>query len=636
MIRLGIFSFVASALQLIVPSYGLRLVRRFGTKNVGWFLVAAFASLAVMHFLEPWRAPAVGSGSSVSLDVLYAIGSVLLLIGMGHIETLFGERLQAEKNGERLQSRWQSRVQEESRSKQELLQEIACLERKEKALRESEAQYRFLFFENPQPMWIHDLRSFRFLSVNKAALRQYGFSQEEFMARHPQDLISSESAAAFQKDLAKPCLSIEPRGLWRHFRKDRVPIDVEITAVDLKYGDIPSRLVMATDVSIHRRREQETLEMQKMETIGQVAAGAANHFNNLLTIIDGHANLLLRKPQDSPTQEQLKHISTAANRAAGFTRQLLAVGGRHFLQKEALDLNHLVRNRYQMLRRLIGDSLDFQTSLYPHLTQIIADPHLVEHILVNLVLNSRDAMPTGGTLTISTASARVDEAQARRQQRVAPGEYVCLSVQDTGCGMTPDVQARVFEPFFTTHDTGKATGLGLASVYGAIRQHAGWVEFTTEEGTGTEFRVFFPCASLSQIATQKKVQPIAPSVRETVLLVEAKERVRGLARFVLERQGYRIIEAENGPTALFFWESQGATIDLLLTDLNLPGEVSGVDLAERMRKTKPDLKVVYTADPGTKTDGEQPTSLDGVQFVPKPFSPDRLLQALEAALSEQA
>src|SRR5204863_6821597 len=138
-------------------------------------------------------------------------------------------------------------------------------------------------------------------------------------------------------------------------------------------------------------------------------------------------------------------------------------------------------------------------------------------------------------------------------------------------------------------------------VYGAMRQHGGWVEFTTEEGTGTEFRVFFPCASLSQIATQKKVQPIAPSVRETVLLVEAKERVRGLARFVLERQGYRIIEAENGPTALFFWESQGANIDLLLTDLNLPGEVSGVELAERMRKTKPGLKVVYTADPGTKT-----------------------------------
>jgi len=508
------------------------------------------------------------------------------------------------------------------------------LEKKEKVLQESEAQYRFLYIENPQPMWMFDLRSFRFLSVNKAALRQYGFTQEEFMSLQPRDLLSSDSAAAFQRDIAKPCSGVEFRGLWRHCRKDRTPIDVEITAVDLKYGDFPSRLVMATDISARRRREQEALEIQKMETIGQVAAGAAHHFNNLLTIIDGHANLLLRKPQDPQTTEQLKHISTAANRAAGFTRQLLAVGGRHFMQKEALDLNHLIRNRHQMLRRLIGDSLDFQTALSAHLSHILADPHLVEHILVNLVLNSRDAMATGGTLTISTASVRVDEAQARRQHRVAAGEYVCLSVHDTGCGMSPEVQSRIFEPFFTTRDTGKGTGLGLASVYGAIRQHAGWVEFTTEAGVSTEFRVFFPCAPASAIAAQKMLQPVeAPAPRETVLLVEAKDRVRGLARFVLERYGYRIIEAENGPTALFFWESQGANIDLLLTDLKVPGGVSGLELAERMRKTKPGLKVVYTADTSPDADGKQPVSLEGLQFVPKPFSPDRLLQAVENCLS---
>jgi CheY-like chemotaxis protein len=286
-----------------------------------------------------------------------------------------------------------------------------------------------------------------------------------------------------------------------------------------------------------------------------------------------------------------------------------------------------------MLRRLVGDSLDFQLSLNPHMTQILADPHLVEHVLVNLVLNSRDAMPTGGTLTISTASVRVDETQARRQQRVAPGEFVCLSIHDTGCGMTPEVQSRIFEPFFTTHDTGKATGLGLASVYGAMRQHAGWVEFTTEAGIGTEFRVFFPCATASQIATQNKVQSDAPPVRETVLLVEGKDRARGLARFVLERHGYRIIEAENGPTALFFWESQAGQIDLLLTDLELEGDLTGVELAERMRKTKPALKVVYTGDSGPDAEGKQPASLEGVQFVPKPFRPDRLLQALENSLA---
>jgi signal transduction histidine kinase/CheY-like chemotaxis protein len=453
------------------------------------------------------------------------------------------------------------------------------------------------------------------------------------MALQPRDLISPESALAFQKDIARPCIGIESRGVWRNCRKDKTAIDVEITAVDLKYGDFPSRLIMATDVSVRRRREQEVLDTQKMETIGQVAAGAAHHFNNLLTIIDGHANLLLRKPQDPQTQEQLKHISSAANRAAGFTRQLLAVGGRHFMQKEALDVNHLIRNRFQMLRRLVGDSLDVQTLLSPHLSQVLADPHLVEHILVNLVLNSRDAMATGGMLTISTNSVRIDAAQARRRQQVAPGEYVCLTVKDTGCGMTPEIQARIFEPFFTTRDTGKATGLGLASVYGAIRQHSGWVEFSSEAGTGTEFRVFFPCASASQVAAQTKVQAMAPPVRETILLVESAERVRGLARFVLERHGYRVIEAENGPTALFFWESQGADIDLLLTDLKIAGGVAGTELAERMRKTKPGLKVVYTADTAAATEGEEAISLEGLQFVAKPYSPDRLLQALEAAVT---
>src|SRR5882724_9221872 len=214
MIRLGMFSFVASALQLVVPSYGLRLVRRFGTKNVGWFLVAAFASLAVMHFLEPIKTPASGQGSSVSLDVLYAIASVLLLIGMGHIDTLFAERVRAQRDGETLRSTWESRVQEESRSKEELLQEIARLEKKEKALQESEAQYRFLFLENPQPMWMFDLRSFRFLAVNKAALRQYGFTQEEFLSLKPGNLVSSDSAAAFQHDISKPCVGVESRGLW--------------------------------------------------------------------------------------------------------------------------------------------------------------------------------------------------------------------------------------------------------------------------------------------------------------------------------------------------------------------------------------------------------------------------------------
>ena len=406
MIRLGFFSFISSALQLVVPTYGLRLVRRFGTNNVGWFLVLAFASLAFVHLLEPLKAVGAGPTLGVAPDLLCAIASGLLLVGMGHIDTLFSERRQSKEEEEKLQGTWALRVKEQSSSKEELLQDILRYETRVKALQESEAQYRFLFMENPQPMWIVDLRSFQFLAVNRAALRQYGFALQEFMALKPGDLLPAESAAAFLQNIARPCSGSKPGSLWRHYKKDRTLIDVEITAVDLKYRESPARLVLANDISQRRRHELELLETQKMETIGQLAGGAALHFNNLLTVIDGYANLMLHKPQDPQTTEQLKQICAAANRAAGLTRQLLGAGGRHLLHKEVLDLNELIRNRGQMLRRLVGESITLQNALYSNLPPVLADPHLVEHVIVNLVLNARDALPHGGRITVETSNCR--------------------------------------------------------------------------------------------------------------------------------------------------------------------------------------------------------------------------------------
>jgi two-component system, cell cycle sensor histidine kinase and response regulator CckA len=639
MIRFGLFSLLAILLQLVVPSYGLRLVRRFGTQNVGWFLVAAFSCLAFVHLLEPLRPHGGNAAVGLTVDSIYAIAAALLLIGMGHIETIFSERQRAKRETERLRTEWESFAITESEAKQGLIRDIAQRDETEKSIRQSEAQYRSLFNENPQPMWIFDLRSLRFLAVNKAAVRQYGFTTQQFMTMKVSELLSSDSATAFLKDVAKPCQGIEPRGLWRHCRSDRTLIDVELTAVDMKYDNCPARLVLANDISERHRREQDLLEAQKMQTIGQLAGGAAHHLNNMLTIIDGHASLLLHKPHDATTTEQLKQISSAAGRAASLTRQLLAAGGRHLMQKEVVDLNGLVRNHMPMLRRLIGDSIALQHSFASNRAPILADPHLVEHIIVNLVLNARDSMPTGGTLTISTAPMRFEENEPRRPVQAKTGDFVCLAIQDTGCGMTPEVQARVFEPFFTTRDIGKGTGLGLASVHGAVKQHSGWVEFTSELGVGTEFRVFLPCApsqtgTTSESGLKQEALPAVPAVRrETVLLVDPHDRVRSLARFVLDKHGYQVIEADTGPTALFLWEWQSAQIDVLLTDFKLSAGFSGPQLAKQLCEAKPGLKVVYTCDCSPDADGEVAMPMEGQRFVSKPFSPDRLVQTVEACLA---
>jgi two-component system cell cycle sensor histidine kinase/response regulator CckA len=639
MIRFGVLSLIVSGLQLIVPPYALRLLRRYGAQRVGWFLVTAFMTLAMMHLLEPVR-PLSGatSASSVGLQTLAAIGSVLLLIGMSHLETLFTERGRVKNQEESLRGTWESRVQEKTKACQDLAQELTRQQESEAAIIESEAQYRLLFTENPQPMLIYDLRTLRFLAANKAALQQYGFSAQEFTALTAKDLLPDETAGAFLKQATQPCSRAEYKGLWRHRRKDRTLLDVEITAQDMKYAGYPARLMLAHDISERRRREMAARESVRMDTFKQLAGGAAHHFNNLLAVIDGYANLLVPKQADPQSAEHLKHICAAANRAAAITRQLSAAAGRQLIQTEVMNLNGVILNLSPMLRRLIGPTIVMQNSSYSSLPAILADPRVVEHILVNLVLNARDAMPRGGTVTISTATIRVDEAQAQRNYHAQVGEFVCLSVSDTGSGMTPEVQAHIFEPFFTTRDTGKGTGLGLASVYGLVTQHSGWVEFSSEPGVGTEFRIFLPVAPAAALHAKKDAPKQAPTARETILLVEPVERVRGLARYILNRQGYRVIEADSTPGALLLWEKQASQVDLVLTEVNLPGRLTGPALAKQLSQTRPNLKVLFTSgcESSTGAEAENLGLPADSRFVPKPFSPDKLLRAVQECLAKAA
>src|SRR6266550_7898446 len=625
----GEIALIGGALELTVPSYALRLVRRFGAQNVGWFVVIAFGSLAMLHLMGPLKLGAGPAWRAVP-DVIYGIASVLLLIGMGHLDTLFSERERARGNEARLQSRWQSQVNaaELLRANQELLAQIARLEQNEKALKESEAQYLFMFTENPHPMWIIDLRSSRFLAANRAALRQYGFTAEEFTRLTVRNLLPDTSVSRFLQYVAKPSAGLGLPEHWQHYHKDGSPMDLAITTVDVKYAGGPAKLVLVEDVGQRHRRELASRQAERMEVIGRVAGGVAHHFNNILTIIQGHACVLLNKPQDPKTAEQLNQISTAVTRAATLTRQLLAAGSRRSLRPEPQDLNVLIRKQGQTLRRLVGDGIVLENDWCSYVAPVLADRYLLEYILVNLVLNARDAMPAGGTITISTATIRLDDTQVPGNPEARAGESVRLAVRDTGCGMTPEVQAQLFEPFFTTKDIGEATGLGLAGVYGAVRQQSGWIELNTDAGAGTEFRVFLPSAPAAEVLARMEAKAATRVIKGTIMLLDPDDRARGLARCVLNWNDYRVIEADGSAAASLLWDSQASNIDLLLTDLSLPGGMSGRDLADQFQKAKPGLKVIYSSVSSQGEETQKPALPDGLKFLPKPFTPDKLVQAV--------
>jgi len=630
----GAVGIISGGLQLIVPSYGLRLVRRFGAQSVGWFLVIAFSSLALLHLFTSGKTNgALGTG--LSAEAVCAIGALLLLVGMGHLETMFSERAQGQSKEQSLCGKWESRVKAETadlvRHNRELAADKGRCEERLKALENSETRYRLLFEENPQPMWIFDLRTHRILLTNAAALRLYGFKRDEFIALNAHDLLSESAVPRFQSFAAKPCSGVETPLRWQHRRKDNCQIDVEMIGFDLKYDNVPARLVLISELSARRQRETESRNALRLDVVGQVAGGFAHHFNNLLAIIDGSASLLIENQTDAKSAGHLKNISAAVNRAAALTRQLVSVGGHRPLHIVATDLNALLRSANHLLRRLIDDRIAFQHLYGAGLPLVLADIQLIEQIVVNLVLNARDAMSKGGTITISTSTVVRKDAPLTNDGQIRTGEFVRLAVRDTGCGMTPEVQARLFEPFFTTKDVGRGTGLGLASVYGALRQQSGWLEFTSEPGKGSEFRIFLPCAPASAVVARPEFQPVA--MLGTILLVEPDDRSRGMARCILNWSGYRVIAADGSALALMLWDNQAANIDLLLVDSSLSDGMSGSELAQRLLQAKSKLKVVFASAADSNEGGDQSGKKGSLQCVAKPYRAEVLLQTVQASLT---
>jgi PAS domain S-box-containing protein len=371
----------------------------------------------------------------------------------------------------------------------------------EEALRDSEARYRFLFKANPLPMWVVDTSTRRFLAANDAAVRQYGYSSEEFLAMSADNLRAPDDVAA-----VGDAVTGLPASTVRHRTRDGSIISVEVHGFDMMYGDRPARLVSAHDITEMRQLEDQFRQSQKMEAIGRLAGGVAHDFNNLLMAMKGYTELALSGlAPDHPNRADLDEVCRAADRGAELTRQLLAFSRRQILKPEILDLNSVVAEMQRMLLPIIGENIKLITRFDPHLCRVRADRGQIGQVLLNLVVNARDAMPQGGQLVIETANTLLDEDYARTHTGVVPGQYAAMSVSDTGTGIPPHVQAHLFEPFFTTKEKDRGSGLGLSTVYGIVRQSGGHVWVSSEMGRGATFRIYIPDVhALDQRATHTR------------------------------------------------------------------------------------------------------------------------------------
>ncbi len=374
-------------------------------------------------------------------------------------------------------------------------------------------------------------------------------------------------------------------------------------------------------------------QSQKLEAIGQLAGGVAHDFNNLLTVIRGNTELVLMNPaQLQPlVVECLNQSVAAADRAAKLTRQLLAFSRKQVMQSQPLNLSDVVSNMGKMLKRVIGEHIELQCRCEPGLPLVQADAGMLEQVLVNLVVNSRDAMPRGGQVVVATNSLELDALAARQHEEGRPGRFVTLSVSDTGTGIAPEHLPHIFEPFFTTKDVGKGTGLGLATVYGILKQHQGWIDVSTQPGSGSVFTLFLPAIeATAPDLNQVKALPKPTGGKETILLVEDEDSVRLLTRRLLENFGYTVYEAASGRAALELCRSRSLKLDLLLTDLIMPQGVTGRELAEQLRQDNPRLKIVFTSGYSGDVLGQDTAFVrhSGGRFLAKPCSPQLLLETL--------
>ena len=498
------------------------------------------------------------------------------------------------------------------------------------SLSQSEERYRDYFENAKDAIYVHDLTG-HYIMVNKAGEELIGYSRDEILQMRISDVVPrhylDQIHTRLKEKLADHSLTIYE---CEAIRKDGSRVPIEVSSRLIYENGVPVAVQGSARDITERKRAEEALrasqlqlqQSQKLEAIGQLAGGVAHDFNNMLTAIMGYTDLSLRRVGlENPIRRNLEETKKAAERAASLVRQLLAFSRKQILEPKVLDLNEVVKDMQKMLTRLIGENIKLATRLETDLGSVKADPCQVEQIIVNLVVNARDAMPRGGRVTIETANISLDAQTAAKHVAVIPGEYVMLAVSDTGNGMDQETQARIFEPFFTTKEVGKGTGLGLSTVYGIVKQSGGNIWVYSEPGFGTVFKVYLPRiddATANNIAKQAQ-ESNAPRGTETILLVEDEDVVRGLTRKILMQAGYNVLDARSGDEAIRLCATHAGPIDLLLTDVVMP-EVSGKEVADRLLELRPSIHVLYMSGYTDEAIVQHGVLDANVKFIQKPFT----------------
>jgi PAS domain S-box-containing protein len=511
-----------------------------------------------------------------------------------------------------------------------IARDIGARLRAEEALRRTEESYRELFERHPVPMWLFDPESLRFLEVNDAAVRAYGYSREEFLAMTIDEIRPAEDREALRKSVG-PLPSVGPE-VWRHRRKDGSLIDVAIMASALEFGGRPARLILAQDVTETRRLEEQLRQAMKMEAVGRLTGGIAHDFNNLLLVIRGYSAVLLKRLSDDGLRDSAQQIDNAARRAGEFTRQLLAFSRQQVLRPEVTKLNTVVEETLRLLERTLDADIEVHVDLDPNVPPVLADRSQLTQAILNLAINARDAMPHGGRLTIKTAGAEFDEAYVATHEGVTTGTFALLQITDSGIGMDEETRRRAFDPFFTTKEDG--TGLGLPSVYGLVNQSGGHIWLYSEPGMGTTFKIYLPAAN-ADVVTESPVADVTTlEGRETILLVEDTVMVRELVSATLEAYGYTVLAAATGQEALELADQTDIEIALLLTDVVMPG-MNGRELAEKLVERRPGLRVLFTSGYPSDTILRHGIADATAAFIEKPYLPDELAVKVREVLDQR-
>jgi two-component system, cell cycle sensor histidine kinase and response regulator CckA len=482
----------------------------------------------------------------------------------------------------------------------------------------------------------------RILEFNPAAEKIFDYTRAEVVGKPlASTVIPPDQRETYRKGLGTYLRTgqapiIGERIEINAMRSDGSLFPVELSVVCSRRSAPPVFIGFVRDITERKRLEEQLRHSQKMEGIGQLASGIAHDFNNLLTVIQGNASLLALGDSGELVTESAQQIVQAAERAAGLTRQLLLFSRKQLMQQAELDLNRVVGNMTKMLHRILGEDIALTTELAPKLPLVRADSGMIEQVLLNLAVNSRDAMPTGGSLKISTSAETVNERQAQQNPEATPGPCVCLRVSDSGSGIPPEILPRVFEPFFTTKEVGKGTGLGLATVYGIVKQHRGWLAVDSKRGEGATIRVYLPAIDGQPVDAEAEAHTLKlPGGKETVLVVEDEPAVRQFTSHVLRLCGYTVLVAASGVDALELWKERKDDIDLVVTDMIMPNGMTGRQLVERLRSETPDIKVIFTSGYSTDVAGEGSVLGSGASFLHKPYPAGKLAEIVRNRLDRK-